>query len=101
MFVLNFFRIISILLGIVGGTFLIPIGVAVAYKEYAMILPFAIPMAISIVLMLAINIPARKVKYNLTTRQTFLTVAMSWVVASFMGAVPLYFKASLWQTPSF
>ena len=94
MFVLNFFRIISILLGIVGGTFLIPIGVAVAYKEYAMILPFAIPMAISIVLMLAINIPARKVKYNLTTRQTFLTVAMSWVVASFMGAVPLYFSGS-------
>ena len=94
MFVLNFFRIISILLGIVGGTFLIPIGVAVAYKEYAMILPFAIPMAISFVLMLAINIPARKVKYNLTTRQTFLTVAMSWVVASFMGAVPLYFSGS-------
>ena len=60
MFVLNFLRIISILLGIVGGTFLIPIGVAVAYEEYAMILPFAIPMGISLVLMLAINIPARK-----------------------------------------
>ena len=94
MFVLNILRILSILLGIVGGTFLIPIGVAIAYEEYAMILPFAIPMAISIVLMLAINIPARKVKYNLTTRQTFLIVAMSWVVASFMGAVPLYFSGS-------
>ena len=92
MFVLNFLRIISILLGIVGGTFLIPIGVAVAYEEYAMILPFAIPMGISLVLMLAINIPARKLKYNMTTRQTFLIVAMSWVVASFMGSVPLYFS---------
>ena len=95
MFVLNILRVLSILLGIVGGTFLIPIGVAVAYKEYAMILPFAIPMAISLVLMLAINIPARKVKYNMTTRQTFLIVALSWVVASFMGAVPLYFSGSI------
>lgn len=94
MFVLNILRVLSILLGIVGGTFLIPIGVALACKEYAMIMPFAIPMAISIVFMLAVNIPARKVKYNMTTRQTFLIVALSWVVAGFMGAVPLYFSGS-------
>lgn len=90
MFVLNFFRITSILLGIVGCTFLIPISVALVYQEYSMILPFLIPMISSIVFVLAVNIPTRKIKYNMTIRQTFLIVALSWVVASFMGSIPLY-----------
>lgn len=92
MFVLNFFRITSILLGIVGCTFLVPISVAIAYQEYSMLMPFLIPMICSLVFMFAVNIPTRKIKYNMTIRQTFLIVALSWVVASFMGSIPLYFS---------
>lgn len=94
MFILNFFRITSILLAIVGITFAVPISVAIVYGEYSMILPFVVPMVISIVLVLAINLPTRKIKYNMTTRQTFLIVAMAWVVASFMGSIPLYYSGA-------
>lgn len=90
MFVLTLLKISSILLSIVGITFLIPIAVAIYCHETAMILPFLIPMLISIVIMLAINIPTRKHKVHMSTKQTFVVVAFAWVVAGFMGSVPFY-----------
>ena len=75
MFILTLLRIISILLSIVGITFLIPIVVAIYCGETAMLMPFIIPMVVSIIAMLVINIPTRKIKFNLTTKKTFITVA--------------------------
>lgn len=92
MFILTLLKISSILLSIVGITFLIPIGVALHCGESAMILPFLIPMIISIVIMLAINIPSRKFKININTKQTFVVVAFAWVVSGFMGSIPFYFS---------
>ena len=46
MFFITCLKIISILSSIVGITFLIPLGVAVYYKEAATYLPFIIPMII-------------------------------------------------------
>lgn len=90
MFFITLLKITSILLAIVGATFLIPVSVALAYGETAYIMSFIIPMAISFVLVLAINLPTRKVKFNVGTKQTFIIVALSWIIASFMGSIPLY-----------
>ena len=92
MFFITCLKILSILLGIVGFTFIIPLTVALCYGETQMLPVFLIPMLISFVVMLIINIPTRKNKFHLATKQTFLIVALSWVTASFMGAVPLYFS---------
>lgn len=92
MFFITCLRILSILLGIVGVTFLIPIGVAVFCSEYAVLPGFLIPMAVSFAFVLAVNIPTRKMKVTMNTRQTFLIVAFAWVFASLMGSVPLYFS---------
>lgn len=91
MFIITFLKITSILLAIVGATFTIPIGVALYCGEMAVLPSFLIPMLISFVLVLIINLPTKKIKYNMSTRQTFLIVAMVWIIASFMGSIPMYF----------
>ena len=92
MFFITCLRIISILLAIVGISFLIPIAVALFCGEFSMLLPFVIPMVISFIIVAVVNLPTRKMKMNLTTRQTFLIVALSWIFASVMGSIPLYFS---------
>lgn len=92
MFAVTFFKILTILLSIVGVTFLMPAGVAVYCGEYQVLPYFLIPMAVSVVLMLAVNIPTRKIKASMNIKQTFLTVALLWIIVSFMGSIPLYFS---------
>lgn len=94
MFILSFVKIISILLSIVGVTFLFPIGVAVAYGETHVILPFLVPTVVSVVTMLAVNLPTRKYKIRMSIKQTFIIVAAAWVCISIMGAIPLYFSGA-------
>ncbi len=98
MFIISFLKISSILLSIVGVLFAIPLSFAVYYGESQVYLSFIIPMAVSIISMLAVNIPTLKHKITMNTRQTFLIVALSWVVVSIMGAIPLYASGSI---PSF
>ena len=90
--VIDFFRIISILLAIVGLTFLIPIITALVYAEYSVIPAFLVPMCSAFLFFLIFFIPFRHRKINLSIRSTFVIVAGAWISASFMGAVPLYFS---------
>lgn len=92
MFFINFLKISSILLAIVGGTFSIPLIVALTNGETQMLLPFIIPMGISFVFCFVVTLCTRKIKFSMSIRQTFVIVAMSWVVMSLMGSVPLYFS---------
>ena len=94
MFFVTCLKIISILLAIVGVTFGIPLSVAFVYGEQCAVWPFVIPMAISIVLMLLINIPTRKIKIHMSIRQTYVIVALAWICLSLMGSIPLYFSGS-------
>lgn len=91
-FIVNVLRVISILLAIVGLTFIIPVIVALIYKENEVLPSFLIPMGISIVFMLIVNIPTRKMEFHITAKQTYFVVAIVWVAASIMGAIPLYFS---------
>jgi trk system potassium uptake protein TrkH len=52
-------------------------------------------MLASFVFVAAVNFPTRKFKITMNTRQTFLIVALSWVVISFMGAIPMYASGSI------
>ena len=92
MFFITLLKVTSILLAIVGTTFVIPISVALAYGETSYLLSFIIPMVASLILVFAVNIPTRKVKFNMSIRQTFIIVALAWIIASFMGSVPLYYS---------
>lgn len=95
MFVVSFLKISSILLSIVGVLFAIPLSFAFYYGESQVYLSLIIPMLISFVFVAAVNIPTRKFKITMNTRQTFLIVALSWVVISIMGAVPMYSSGSI------
>lgn len=95
MFFISFLKISSILLSIVGILFAIPLGFAFYYGESSVYLSFIIPMLASFIFVTAVNIPTRKFKITMNTRQTFLIVALSWVVISFMGAIPMYASRSI------
>ena len=95
MFVISLLKISSILLSIVGILFAIPLGFAFYYGESQVYLSFIIPMLVSFVFVAAVNFPTRHKKITMNTRQTFLIVALSWVVVSLMGAIPLYASGSI------
>ena len=90
MFIVSFLKISSVLLALVGGLFAVPFGIAIFCHETNMLLPIAIPMLVSFVFCAAVNISTRKFKISMSIRQTFIIVAMSWIVMSVMGSVPLY-----------
>ncbi len=96
--VLTLFRILSILLGIVGTTLAIPAVTALACGETAVIPAFVIPMAASWLIVLGLNIPFKTRKMKLTIRSTFVVVAFSWLFTSLFGALPLFFSGAI---PSF
>lgn len=83
-------RIICILLAIVGITFLIPISVALVYGENQVIPSFLIPMIIVIILGIAGFLSGKNKTLRISTRGAFAVAALSWISASFLGAVPLY-----------
>ena len=95
MFIISLLKISSILLSIVGILFAIPLGFAFYYGESQVYLSFIIPMAVSFVFVFAVNFPTRHRKITMNTRQTFLIVALSWVVVSLMGAIPMYASGSI------
>ena len=92
MFFISFLKISSILLAIVGATFGIPLLIALICGETSMILPLVVPMLVSFVFCAVVTLSTRKIKFSMSIKQTFVIVAMSWVVMSFMGSLPLYFS---------
>lgn len=93
------FRTISILLLLVSAFMLLPIGVAVFYHEFHLIVDFVIPIVIASACALTIfwrtrRQPAR----NLSIQDGFLFVSLSWILAAFVGSLPFYLSHTI---PSF
>ncbi|MBE6038709.1 MAG: TrkH family potassium uptake protein [Anaerofustis stercorihominis] len=65
----------------------LPVIVAVIYKEYTTIVPFLIPMALLAVFgwLLSRKSPENKTIY---ARESFVIVSLSWIVVSLFGALP-------------
>ncbi len=88
---LNLLRINSILVAIVGTTMLMPFLVSFSlHEESRLMLSYLIPMLSGWIILLAVNIPLRKRKINLTIRSTYVTVACAWIFSSLFGAIPIF-----------
>lgn len=90
MFVIDLLRILSVLLAIVGTTFLIPIAVALYCGELNVIFSFLIPMICSWFFCLGMILIFRKRKINLSVRTTYVVVACSWIFTSLFGLLPFW-----------
>ncbi|MBP3710489.1 MAG: TrkH family potassium uptake protein [Treponema sp.] len=95
MTVLTFLKIISIIIAFVGTSFLFPIGTAAALGETVVLPSFIIPMIASWIAAAIIFIAGRKHTIRLSTRGTFVIVAVAWVSVSLFGAAPLYFSGAI------
>lgn len=95
MFIIYLIRIISVLLAIVGTTFLIPISVAIFCNETNVISSFLIPMICSWIFFAFSQLLFRKKKVSLNIRQTYLVVACCWIFTSLFGSIPLYFSGAI------
>lgn len=93
--VLSFLKIISVIIAIVGTTYLLPLGVALAYHEESVLLPFALPMVAAWVFMAALLFFGRKKKITLSTKGSFVVVAVAWLSASVFGTIPLYCSGAI------
>lgn len=85
-----FVRIFAIILSIIGTSFLLPIGTALAFDEYEAILPFLIPMVVAWIFGSAFYFGGKKVPVKFGTRAIFVFVSFAWIAISFYGAIPLF-----------
>ncbi len=90
-------RILSIILLIEAVSFLLCLPVAYIYNEPAF--PFTLSSGISILLFFMFFIVSGKAKQEkLTNRDGFLSVTLSWIIFSLIGALPYIFSGTI---PSF
>lgn len=85
-----FIRIFSIILGIIGTSFLFPIGTALVLGEKEVIFPFLIPMFVSWILGIIFYFAGKRTPVKLGTRAVFVFVSFSWIAISIFGCIPLY-----------
>ena len=88
-------RIITAILAITSLSFSLPIITALYYGEQNMLLPFALPMAIMIVLSALILLLTRGKGKILNLRQSYIVVALSWSITSVFGAIPLFSSGAI------
>ena len=91
-------RTMAVLLLIVSFFMLFPIFIAMYYGELELIRFFLIPMAGVLLFALTILLLTRKTSINLSTRDGFLLVSLSWAASALVGCLPLYLSGSI---PSF
>ena len=90
MSIFTFFRIICIILSIIGISFVFPIGTAIICKEYSVLSSFIIPMAIALVLgATALFVRNKKRPISISPRGVFVIVSSAWLSISLFGAIPL------------
>lgn len=93
------FKIVFLILAIVGTSFIIPILTAIFCHEYSVILSFLIPMILSWVIgaafLLSTLFSKKKHSTRLSTRASFVVVALAWTFTSAFGALPYIFSGTI------
>lgn len=89
------FKIVTVILAIIGTTYIVPIITALAYGETGVLLSFIIPMVCSWALAFCTLFFGRKKSTTLSTRSGFVTVAFAWIFAALFGAIPLYASGAI------
>lgn len=88
--------IISYILLIVSAFMLIPAGIALYKGENAALLSFIPSLIFSIFFFIIMHfISIRRTNNNLSTRDGFLLVTLSWILASIIAALPYYFSGAM------
>ena len=82
------FNILGRLLTALAGLLCLPAGVSVYYAEWRSVAAFILTAALSVVLGVSMQLPTRRHSGVLYAREGFLIVALVWVVASAIGALP-------------
>jgi trk system potassium uptake protein TrkH len=92
-------KTISILLAILAGFMIIPALISVYYDEGIGIMAFAMPvLSMFAIAALFLTLFANEKNDTLSTRDGFLFVTLSWIMASLFGAMPFYLSGVI---PSF
>ena len=89
-------KTLSILLMIIAVFMLIPAGMALYYRELHLLKSFMIPIVIILIYGISMFWLTREDKKQyFSTRDGFLLVTLSWVLAAFLGSLPFYISGSI------
>ncbi len=88
-------RIVAVLLLVVSSFMILPIVVALYYREHGQIPSFVVTMLATMVLALVAFVLTSKTSQHLGTRDGFLMVTLSWMAAAAVGAMPFYLSGSI------
>lgn len=89
-------RILSFLLLIISGFMTIPAFIAAVNNETAALLAFAATIGISFIFFFIVDLIFRDAGTdNISTRDGFLFVSLSWIFASLIGALPFYISGAI------
>lgn len=89
-------KTLSILLMIIAVFMLIPTGMAFYYRELHLLKSFMIPIVIILIYGISMLWLTREDKKQyFSTRDGFLLVTLSWVMAAFLGSLPFYISGSI------
>lgn len=88
-------RIVAVLLLVVSSFMLLPILVAVYYREYDIIPSFFAAMLSTATLAITVFAVTERPDRQLGTRDGFLMVTLSWLGAAAVGAAPFYLSGSI------
>jgi trk system potassium uptake protein TrkH len=92
-------RMLSYILIIISGCMLVPAFVALANGEYRSLNAIIVSIAFAAVTFFIIRYLSKDIDAdNLSTRDGFLFVTLSWIIASLLGALPFYISGAI---PSF
>lgn len=94
--IIQYAKIIFMILAIVAGSFILPISTAVYKKETYLIPSFLIPMS-GVCLIAAVLFFADRNKIKLSVRGGIILVALAWIGAGVLGALPLYISGTVPQ----
>jgi len=84
-------RVLAALLGFIPVIMIFPLIMSIVLGETTMIRAFASPMLVISTLALISFRSLRRKKLNLNAKDGFLLVFVTWVLASFIGAIPFQF----------
>jgi trk system potassium uptake protein TrkH len=88
----SFLRILTYVLGLVGTSLLLPLGVAIWKGESALIPVFLAPMVSGWGVAAAFWLMARKPPRVFDVQHAFGTVGGIWIAICLFGALPLHFS---------
>ncbi len=89
-------RVLAVFLVLISVFMLIPVAVALFYGEREMLRFFLIPVVLNLGLAVVLYFGLSDEKgLNLSTKGAFLFVALAWLSASAVGALPFYFSGEI------